>query len=344
MTTQQVTTPAPTSSTPPSDPDAAKYEALRKELGIEAEGDEADPPEPAEPPAEPAGKTEPPEPAESPVPDHVPRTEHENVQRALRQAREEAQAARAEKAAILQIIEQARAAQRQPPAAKEPDKPKIPDVTEDPIGHFKALNEQLVAKIDALEKGGSQTTEQLQAQVQHQQLLGLVQQSEAAILDAKNPQAKPDYWEACTYLEGQRERELVRMYPDNNLHVQQYAMQQGYRSAAELRMAVLNSDRWAVAVQALQMGVSPAEFYYSLATDRGYQPKAKPNGDGKDKGQKQIEAAKKGRAAAISISGGDGGRKGAQDMSLSDLADLSIEDPDAFDKAWEDMRKLGRLG
>lgn len=321
-------------NTPPPDPDAAKYEALRKELNIEPEGDE-----PA-PQAEPQAQVEP----EPPEPQHVPRVEHENVQKALREAREQAKAAEAREQAIIKLIQETRA-QRQQPQPEKAEAPKIPDVNEDPIGHFKALYEELKAEVQQSKQGSQQTAEHLQAQAQHQQLLQIVQHSEQAILDAKNPEAKPDYWEACAYLEGQRERELQRMYPDNAPFAHQYAQQQGFRSAAELRQAVLNHDRWAVAVQALQMGVSPAEFYYSLAQDRGYAPKAKdvtPNGV--DKAKLQIAAAKKGRAASVSISGGNSGRKGADDMSITDLSDLAIEDPEMFDQVWEKMRKAGKLG
>jgi len=265
------------------------------------------------------------------------------VQKALREAREQAQAAKAEKQAILDLIERSRG-QRTAAQPEKVEPPKIPDVNEDPIGHFKALIAERDARIDALENGTRQSVEQMQAQAQHQQLLQIVQHSEKAITEATNPEAKADYWDACAYLESQRERELQRMYPDNAPFAHQYAQQQGFRSVADLRAAVLNHDRWAVAVQALQMGVSPAEFYYSLAQDRGYQGKPKAAPAEKGNGKAQIEAVKRGKAASVSISGGDGGRKGAQDMSITDLAALSVEDPEAFDKAWDEMKRLGRLG
>lgn len=343
MTTEatQVTSTADAGA-PPLDADAAKYEELRKELDIEADGGESEPepnePGESEPASEPATKTK-------PSYDELEASSRKTAA-ALRDAREAQRASDERLAGIMELVNRSRA-ERQPEAKQEP--PKIPDVQEDPIGHFKALYEQQQAKIDALERGGSQTAEQLQAKAQHDQLLQIVQHSETHITSDKNPEAKADYWDACAYLEGQRERELARMYPDGSPYVQQYAQSQGFRTAAELRQAVLNHDRWAVAVQAVQMGVSPAEFYYSLATDRGYQAKANGKANGKDvsladKAKQQLDAAKRGAKSSVTLSGDTGGRKGANDMSMTDLANLFIEDPEAADKVWEQMARSGKLG
>ena len=56
----------------------------------------------------------------------------------------------------------------------------------------------------------------------------------------------------------------------------------------------------------------------------------------------KIETAKKGQRAAMTISGGEG-RKSANDMSLSDLSDLYVDDPEAFDREWDRMKRAGKL-
>jgi hypothetical protein len=215
-------------------------------------------------------------------------------------------------------------------------------VEEDPIGHFTAKIAALEQQLTEARTGTRQTAEQFQAAQQQQQLFQLVQRSETDILDPKNPDHKADYWDACGYLEGQRIKELDRMYPDAAPYAVQYAQQQGFRTPRDLKLATLNHDRQAVAVQALQLGLSPAQVYYNLALDRGYQAKANGKAPA-DKGKNIIEMAKRGTKAATTISGGSG-RKGAQDMSIKDLSDLFIEDPEAADKVWEEMRRQGRLG
>lgn len=326
---------------PQADPDAAKYDELRKELGIEAEAAEPEPQ--AEPAQQEPGQQQ--EPAKG-KPEHVPYSEHENLQRALKEAREQSKTAEARFAQALEAL--TRRAQPEP-EPKKTEAPKIPDKLEDPIGHFEGKIAQLEAQLQQAAQGSQMTAEQLQTYQQQQQFHAVVVRAEEEINDPKSANHKADYWDAVGHLETQRVKELEHMYPDASPYAAQVAQQYGLRSVAELRTAVLNHDRQAVAVQALQMGMSPAEFYYNLALNRGYQPKAAqraPNGQfvPADKGKQQIEAAKRGKAASVSISGGDGGRKGAEDMSLTDLADLAIENPAEFDKVWEQMARQGKLG
>jgi hypothetical protein len=329
---QQVVT---NDGTPPPDPDAEKYTALAKELGIEPEGQE--PPAP-EPQPEPKPESEPPS-----EPAHVPRAEHENIQKALREAREQARAANDQLSRFMRIVEDART-QRPQPEAKKEEGPKLPDRQEDPIGYFEARIAQIEGQIGEARRGGQMTEQQLQSWQQQQQVLAAVQASEADILNPKSQAYKADYGEACEHLEGQRIRELDRMYPDGSPYAMHFARQSGFQDTQQLKLAILNHDRHAVAIQALQMGVSPAAFYYQLAEDRGY--KAKPNGKTQEpeRGKQQIEAAKRGQGAALSISGGNAGRKGAEDMSITDLSQLFIDDPEAADKVWDQMAKAGRLG
>jgi hypothetical protein len=334
--------------TPPPDPDAAKYDELRKELGLNEAGD---PVEPAEADVEDKGETEPedePSPEPRAKPEHVPYTEHENIQRALREARAAQKASDERLAGIIELVNRSR--ERREPEPKKDEPAKLPDVQEDPIGHFTGRIAQLEAALTKAQQGNQQTAEQFQAAQEHQQLFSLVQRSEAEILDPKSGEGhKADYWDACAHLETQRVKELDRMYPDGSPYAMHYARQQGFVDPAQLKLAILNHDRRAVAIQALQLGRPPAQVYYELAVDRGYVPKvAKVNGAGKDgiaeRAKQQLEAARKGKAASLSISGGDGGRKGAEDMTLSDLADLFAEDPDMADKVWDQMERAGKLG
>ncbi|SDP41559.1 hypothetical protein SAMN04488061_2911 [Filomicrobium insigne] len=126
----------------------------------------------------------------------------------------------------------------------------IPDVAEDPIGHFQA-------KFQALEN-----------QQQQQQFWGTVIESEKAIRETT-----PDYDDACQHLESSRVRELERSLPDDDARSWVAARQAGFNTPADLRRAQLDQDRVGVAQLAIQRGMSPAQLYYELAADRGYQPK-----------------------------------------------------------------------
>jgi len=336
METGQQQAPVNGGGMPPVDPDASKYEALRKELGVEAEQQE---PEEQQPEAKPA-QEEPPEKQEEPEraePDHVPRSEHENVQKALKEARAAQKATEERMAQFMRLVEESRT-QRQPEAEKKPEAPKIPAVEEDPIGHFNARLQQYEEALRTVYQQGGQQHQQVAAHLQEQAMWGHVQQAEAEIRTQK-----PDYDEACNHLITTRARQLDRMYPSDSPQVIAAARKEGFQTPAEYKQHLLNQDGRGLIQQAMQLGVSPAAMLYDLALDAGYQPKAK-GPDPTQKAKQQIEAAKKGRNASISISGGAGNQKGSQDMSLADLADLAIEDPAAFDKAWDEMKRMGRLG
>ena len=341
---------------PPVDPDAARYEALAKELEIEQDGssgesgvgddaaaDKSAAASSAEPEKADAG-----EPAPKPAP-----TELDNLKTALKEAREAHKAEQARTDAILAALREAkdRRGQQQGEAEKTAA-PKLPEVQEDPIGHFTGRIAQLEDALRQSQLGGQQQTQHIQAQLQEQQMWGAVAQAEADIRDPKNPNHKADYDDACNHLITTRARQLDRMYPNNSPQVIAAARQAGFQSPTEYKQALLNQDGRGLIVHALQQGISPAALLYDLAMDAGYQPKAAANGANgaqaqptlAERAQQQIAAAKKGTKASVTLSGGDGGRKGAQDMSITDLADLFTEDPDAADKVWEQMRKAGKLG
>jgi hypothetical protein len=161
--------------------------------------------------------------------------------------------------------------------------PNYVDVEDDPIGHFQQ-------RIGVMEGA-------LAAHSVGQQFWTAVDHSEA--------QAKAeisDYEDAIRHLETNRWNELVRTFPDAALRAQ------GYTDPNQVRMAMLNQDRIAVARHAMQQGVSPAAFYYDLACSRGYQSTRGPTRD--------------------------------ETRQLMHLAD---RDPATFDKAWDWMARKGLL-
>jgi hypothetical protein len=318
---------------PPPDPDAAKWAELAKEVGVEPGGE----PEP-EPAAEPAA--EPVEPVKQP-------TELDNLRSALKEAREANKAEQARTDAIIAALKEARERKGQQEPAKAAEPPKLPEVQEDPIGHFQGRIAQLEAALQYSHQQGGQQTQQIQQHLQEQAMWQSVAASETEIRTPGNPAHKADYDDACQHLEGARVRQLDRMYPDSAPQVQAMARQQGFATPAEFKLSLLNQDRRNVATHALQQGMSPAQLYYELALDSGYQPKANgkaPEATLAERAQQQLAAARKGTKAAVTLSGDSGGKKGVSDMTQTDLAQLFLENPDEADKVFEQMRRAGKLG
>ena len=332
--------PAPNGAAPAADPDAARYAELAKELdGLNG----------AEPQPEPQAQ---PEPQPQPEPEQKPKPTYEdlernygNVQEALRQERSAKKASEEQLGRFMRIVEDARA-RRDQPEAKKDEAPKLPEVQEDPIGHFTGRIAQLEAQLTEARKGVQTTTEEQRAYQQQQMIHSEAVRSEQDIRNPKSQSHKADYDQAIEHLEGLRIRQIDALYgPDDAPGAEQWAQSQGYRSMQEMKVAAIVHDRQAITVQALQRGIPPAQFYYQMAQASGWQtPAPKPNGSLADQAKQQLEASKRGINASVSISGSNSGRKGADDMALSDLADLAIEDPETFDKMWDKMAKAGRLG
>src|SRR5262245_34778740 len=297
----------------------------------------------APPPAEPEAK-----PDETPPPEEKPKLSYEqlesnykNAQGAFTSERERARRAEESLQAVNKLIDDLRAARK--PAQPEPEPAKIPDVHEDPIGHFQARTEMLERALAQTYQGTQQTQQHIQAQQQEQVFWDHVRASEnefrkTAPTIEVNGQKTSDYDLACEHLKAHRMSELTHLYPDTSPVAQQEARQQGYPSPAHLRQAILQSDAAGIAQRAFQLGIAPAQLYYEAAKGRGYvTPQATPS-----KANGKIEAAKRGQRAALTISGGEG-RKTSNDMTISDLSELWAEDPDAFDKEWERMKRAGKL-
>jgi len=346
MDTGQQQTPQPNGGVPPPelDGEAAKYEALRKQYGIEPEAEEPQPelqPEP-EPKQEPAAAQ--PEPAKT-KPSYEELEEHSRkTAGALKEAREAQRAADERLAQMLRIIEEVRA-RPQEKQEKKPEAPKLPEVQADPIGHFDGRIAQLEAALRQSQQGSQQQTQQIQAQLQEQAMWGAVQQAEADIRDPRSPNHKADYDDACNHLIAVRARQLDRFYPNENPAVIAEARQAGFATPAEYKQALLNNEGRALIMRALHAGASPAAMLYDLALDSGYQSKAaaKPNGQQPglaERAQQQIAAAKAGAKAAVTLSGGPGG-KGAENLSIPELTAMFADDPD---KAMVIFRRMGEQG
>ena len=333
--------PTPTAPAPAPDPDAAKWAALAAELE-QPEGEEAEVDEPTEQvPKEPSEPTETTEPRPKPSYEQLETAERSKTE-ALRYERERARRAEESLTNVNKLIEELRASRRPPPQPRE--EPKIPSVDEDPIGHFQARTAMLEQALLQTHQGAQATQQHLQAQHEERVFWDHVRASEndarktAPVLEI-NGQKVSDYDLACEHLKSHRMGELAHLYPDNSPLAQQEAHQQGYPSPAHLRAAILQNDAMGIAQRAFQLGVPPATLYYEAAKTRGYRTPsangAAPNG--------KIETAKRGQRATMTISGGEG-RKSANDLSMSDLSDLYLEDPEEFDKQWEKMKRAGKLG
>jgi hypothetical protein len=343
MADKTVTAPeAPASEPPLSETESKQWADLAAEFE-KPEGEdatEATPPERTE--AEPKEPTEP--------ADDKPKLTYEqlesnyrNAQGAFTSERERARRAEESLTAVNKLIDDLRAA-RAPPRQPEPEPPPIPDVNEDPIGHFQGKVAMLEHALAQTYQGAAATQEHLQSQHREQVFWDHVRASEnefrktAPVLEF-NGQKVSDYDLACEHLKAHRMGELQHLYPDNSPLAQQEARQQGLPTPAHLRAAILQSDAMGIAQRAYQLGVAPAQLYYEAAKTRGY---TTPKGNGATPNGK-IETAKRGQRAALTISGGEG-RKVANDMTMSDLSDLYLEDPQEFDKQWDRMKRAGKLG
>jgi len=322
-----------TTETVQADPEAAKWQELAKELEDEGSGG-----------GEPELKAEPePEKADAEPhkdkPEHVPYQQYENIQKALKEEREARRQYAEQLHSITQLIKQLRESRQQP--KQEPQEEiKQPSLEEDPIGYFQAELAKRDKIIEELKTGVTQKVEKTQAQLEEQQFWNTVIRSEQEIR-----LKVPDYDEATSFLEQSRIAELEFMVPDDE-RGRALAQQYGFHTPAELRAAMLNQDRIAVAQQALMLGVSPAQFYYDLAKRRGYQPKAanSTQPSGKPNGQQMIEMARRGQKAAKTLSGGTNGSGPDNPLNINDLIDLYSEDPEEFDRQFEKLARQGLLG
>jgi hypothetical protein len=317
---------------PPPPPPPRDREPPAPKIEAHDDDDAPEPPEPIEP-----------DPSRPKIPYE---TLEQNQRRTAAALKEEREARRRSEENTARLIEELRARTAPPPPAPPKELPPLPDVNEDPIGHFTEKVARLEAALAHTYQQTEQVQRQRQAQVQEQQFWNHVRAAEdtyrpttpVVVVDGKNVH---DYDLACEHLRAHRMTELTHLYPDNSQVAMAEARQYGLPSPAHLRAAILQSDAVGIAQRAYQLGISPAQLYYAAAKGRGYvTPAGTPTGktpNGK------IETTKRGQKAALTISGGEG-RKSTNDMSISDLSDLFVDDPEEFDKQWDRMARAGKLG
>jgi len=325
--------------TPSESAETQQWADLAKELGEEGEPTEVTETKP-EGEGEAPTETEPkPKPSYEQL-EHLER----NKTAALKEEREARRRAEESLGNVNKLIDELRASRaQQQPRQQQAEPPPLPDVNEDPIGHFQAKVAMLERALETTYRGNQQTAQHIQAQQEEQVFWNHVRSAENEFRKT-SPMVKvgdnemSDYDAACEHLKTHRIGELTHLYPDNSAIAQQEARQYGFPTPAHLRAAMLQQDAIAVAQRAFQLGISPAQLYYEAAKTRGYKTPAPAEGDAKAK----IAAAKRGQKAALTISGGEG-RKSNSDLSLSDLSDLFIDDPEEFDKQWDRMKAAGKL-
>lgn len=137
----------------------------------------------------------------------------------------------------------------------------IPDVTVDPVGHFKAKNDVLERQLrengewrKQQENWRAQQEQQAQAVNNIQRLTQLANAHEVEFR-----KSTPDYDEASSYMRATRDAEL-----------EAYGIKDGFQRAQMIQQDAIN-----IAAQALADSRNPAEVIYAMARARGYQVKAK---------------------------------------------------------------------
>lgn len=269
-------------------------------------------------------------------------TEHENVKKALQVERAQRKADAQRMQQFEQVFEtmRERRAQRQAPAEREERREEValPSFEEDPASYLMHQVKVLQDQLQQVQQGSTQTAEQIQAREEKQAMYQQIELSERDIKNPKSANHKEDYEAACEFLAKQRMGALELMYPDDDPSTINEARQ--YRmTPAQMRDYLFNQDMEGITNRALRSGRSPAMMYYDAAVKHGY---AKTNVVPID-AKAKLEAARKGQAAANTISGSSRG-KTASPSSLAELTDLAMEDPDAFDKEWDKLAAKGMLG
>lgn len=257
---------------------------------------------------------------------------YRNLQNALREERSSRKAEAERNKNMQEVLRQLSEARKAPPVVdaqpEAPKAPAIPDLDQDPIGHFQAKMAALEQQLAEAKGTAAKTQEQMTAEREHRQFWDAISTQEAEF-KAKTP----DYGDATTFLETARMRELAIMFPDDAPGAQQLARENNMESVDQLRWAMLNADRISIAQQARRVGVNAGQLYYSLAQQRGYAPKS-ATPPAAPKASTVMAAAKAGQQAVNAM------RSGAvtdNDMTMEDIADLYLTDPDRADKEFKKM-------
>ena len=234
-------------------------------------------PEPAKADAQPVEQEPAPEPEEAER-DNEGQFVRKGDFKALRQQAEAEKAARREIEARyasdmaklqsrLDMIAQAQAQAAQP----KPEAPKIPNLEEDPIGHFQAKQAELERQVQEAQQFQKQTLAQTEQQRALQQI-----GAEVSRLEQEFEQQTPDYRQAQQHLFNtwQQEAQLLGVPADEAVRF--WSMQ--------------------IVQRAAQQNKNPAQVAYELARQRGYagaqRQTQQPQGPNLDTIQKGVAASK----------------------------------------------------
>jgi len=236
---------------------------------------------------------------------------------ALREEREKRQAL-AEKLSRMEgafehFVKQANAP-RQEQQQRKPEEA-IPDYNTDPIGH---LNAQLAATVRELNAIKGQQQQFSQREVEQGRANEMMNRYASSVRDFAKETT--DYDAAYQHLAKSRDEELKTL---------------GFTDPAE-RTNRMQYEEGLIVGRALMSGQNPAQILYEAAKLRGY-AKAQPK-----PAESKIVTLAKGQQAAKTLSTAKGGDSDA--MTLERLSELMEEDPDAADKMWSKMARMGKLG
>lgn len=295
-------------------------------------------PEQPQAPVEPlAGQPQPTDPAQDQRQRMVP---HEAMHEAREQAKEyrrlyeqsmQQSAAQAEQ---LAMVRQWMESQWQ---AMQPQPAPPPDPNEDPFGYIAHAGQQIQQQQQAYEQLQQQIYEvQQERQMEsYKQQLVSTHNSDASAFKAQ----APDYDQALAYLVRQHEGQLLVL---NGIDPSQATMQQRQMAGQQIY-----ADFLALVDQAVQRGVSPAQFIYNFARLRGYQspqpqqaqaqaPAAQGNGVDPvvSEAARKLANVKQSQAQNKSLTG-VGQASPPTEETLTDVADMDDGEFEAF------MRKGG---
>lgn len=323
-----------TTVTPTGDGDAARYAEMAKTY--------ADPPvetdvKSVEPAAEPVKEVKAEEKKPEPLPYEEIEKRYKNLQGALGEARGETRT-------IKQQMEQVAADNRRlQEFLRQIAEPKQQPEDEDP--YLGPVQRQLGTLAEQQRQIAEQQRQQQEAW-EAQQRSAMLAQS-VSTEEQRFAEKTPDYYTAIGHLRAARAAEYAAMYPDGYANAETYAINQGFRTAADLRQALLARDVQGLAEHAYQLGINPAELAYTLAKQRGYAqkqlapaaPAALPSAP-----QDRIAAIRNGQQAATSLStGASGGPAESGFPSQAELARMYLEDPEKAEGIIARMKRAGVL-
>ena len=242
---------------------------------------------------------------------------------ALHQSREEGKAvkqslrdAELKIARLETLFEQVSKRAQQP----QQQKPEVPAFDQDPANHLRGRMEELAGAVTRLDGQSRQQAEAEQGQARQTQFL-----NQYATAARSFSQHTPDFKEAYEWLATDIDGELqVR----------------GFTDAAQRTQTLLYEEGRLVG-DAMGRGEDPAQVIYNLAKRRGYTGAA-PEAAEEPQGAPRLAQLQKGQAASRSLSGPKG--RGEDNLSVQRLVELADEDPDEFDRRFDEAKRKGMLG